>query len=231
MSRLASLLLAVLSTTAMAAEPIVYEGFAYPSGRCEGNAGGLGWGGPWTDGHNGVQDASLVSAIGETPAATGGHFVSTNPDWAAKRALGTPIGTEAGTWYFSLLARNDTGVREENYGRVAFFGDQGDALSLEKGYHSSTWAIGGAKNLEGRVSAITTDAVFVVIKATWKADGTGSVAAFFDPELDTEPRVGDIGATDIAMKPISGVTIVGKKTFSFDEIRIGTSWAAVCPSP
>lgn len=224
---LAAALLA--AATLAAADPVVYESFAYPEGRCEGQDGGTGWAGPWTDGHNAIQAGSLHSRLGETPLGGGGHFVTTNPDWAAKRMLKARLGERPGTVYVSFLIRNDTGVREENYGNITFAGDK-PAFGIAHGYFAERWSLAGAKEVASQVDCNTTDPVFVVLKATWAAPGAGKVEAFFDPELGKEPRAGDIAAEGIDLPVVDRIAIVGKKAFSIDEIRIGDSWAAVCPT-
>ncbi len=217
------------ASTLAAAEPAVYESFNYAEGRCEGQQGGSGWAGSWTDGHNAIKAGSLTSKIGQTPKSAGGHFVTTNRDWAAKRLLTDKLGEKPGTVYLSLLLRNDTGLRQENYGFVNVCAGDKTAFSIGQGYFGEKWSLGGLKEVGSQVSSNSTDAVFVVLKATW-AGAAGKVEAYFYPDLAKEPKSADIVADGVELPVVDRVAIVGKNEFSVDEIRIGPSWAAVCPA-
>jgi hypothetical protein len=216
--------------TFAAADPAVYEGFDYPEGRCEGQNGGTGWAGPWTDGHNAVKADNLASKLGQTPKSAGGHFVTANPDWAAKRMLKDKLGDKPGTVYVSFLIRNDSGVKEENYFNISFSGGDKPAFGVAQAYFGEKWSLVGVKEVGSQVSSNTTDSVFVVLKVTYGAPGASKVEAFFDPDLAKEPKTSDINADGVDLPVVDRVSIVGKKEFSVDEIRIGDSWAAVCPA-
>ncbi len=232
LSLAATLLMTVCAAGALiAAEPSVYEGFDYPDGHCEGQNGGLGWAGPWTDGHNAIKsDDKLISKLGQTPKATGGHFVTANPDWGAKRVLKDMLGGKPGAVYISFLVRNDTGVKEENYVSLNFCAGEKTVFCLGQSYSGEKWSLGGMKNVDSEASSNNTDTVFIVLKATWAAAGSSKVEAFLDPDLTREPKIADIAADGLDLPQVDRVMIVGKKSFSFDEIRIGDSWAAVCPA-
>jgi hypothetical protein len=214
---------------ASAEDLVAYDGFAY-SGRLEGGAGGTGWNGPWFEGHNAIAAESLASKLGETPAVTGGRMVIANPDWPSQRTLSTPIGTQPGTWFVSFLASNDAETVPEHYAVLSIgSGDQG--FGFGKSWMLGTWALLLPKEIPSQVSCATKDAVFVVLKVTYATEkGASKVQAFFDPELVNEPRIADIEMTGIDLPPGERVRIVGKKAASFDELRIGTTWASVCPT-
>jgi len=209
---------------------IAYDGFAYPSGGgLVNNAGGSGWAGAWTDGFNGVAAESLKSKLGETPAVTGGRMLCASPDWASVRKLTTPIGDKSGTWYVSFLVANEADSTQEHYIRFEVGGDKG--FGFGKAWMSGTWALLSPKEIGSTVGCATKDPVFVVLKAIYAADkGVSKIQAFFDPDLATEPKIADIEAAGLDLGVGDSVRLVGKKAASFDEVRIGTTWASVCPT-
>lgn len=208
---------------------IAYDGFAYPGGNLVSNAGGSGWAGAWTEGANAVAGDSLKSKLGETPAIIGGRMLCSNPDWASVRKLATPIGDKPGTWYVSFLATNEAAVTQEHYIRLEVGSDKG--FTFGKAWMSDTWALIAPKEIGSTVGCATKDAVFVVLKATYAADkGASKLLAYFDADLVAEPKIADIEAIGLDLGVGDCVRLVGKKAASFDEVRIGTTWASVCPT-
>lgn len=212
-----------------AAELLVYEPFS-GSGKVADTAGGSGFAGAWTDGHNQIVADNLASKLGETPATSAGSLQLTAPDWASKRQFAQPLGGKPGSWYLSYLIRNDTGEQPENYASVKLFAGESEVGGLGKSWMGDKWTLfGPGKEAATQASCVTTNAAFVVVKLTY-AGGADSLHAWVDPELASEPAVADAEVTGIALAPADRVVVVAKKKFSIDEIRIGTTWAAVCPA-
>ncbi len=224
----------VLVASLPAADLIVHEPFA-TDGRLAGSSGSsssssssTGFAGAWSDGHQRQIAEGLTSKLGQTPATSGGAASLCNPDWAAKRALAAPIGDHPGTWYVSLLARNDTGEQKENYFRAVLTGGGKEVAGLGKSWMGDCWQLLATGEHDSRASCTRPDAIFAVLKLTY--DDKGAVRLWIDPELAAEPQVADVEALNLDLPPVDGVQLVAKKTWTVDELRIGTTWASVCPA-
>ncbi len=217
-------------------ELIVYEGFDYATGQLRDRDGGYGWAGPWTDAHQRVVgDQSLESALGDTPKTLGGHAVTPNGDWPAKRGLKEPFAAGPGTYWVSLLAVNLSGQVEDTYGRVAFIPESGNGFAFAKPFSGPRWALEAGGRTTGTQVASNDRPVFAVIRVTiGEEEGTSRVALFLDPDLGREPVTPDAEISGVTIPPILRVEMrsgTDTKEFGFDEIRMGQSFKAVAPQP
>ncbi len=221
------------------AELQVYEGFDYNTGQLRDKVGGEGWSGGWKEAHQGVEGGiSLESAVGETPAVSGGHMKTPNGDWPAIRNLETPFAAAPGTYWISFLAANLGNTREETYANLSFQPEEGDgktAVGFAKDFNAANWALKAGGVTRATQTPATDSPVFVVIRLTIAEGKEASDAAIFlDPDLSTEPVTPDAEIVGVNLDPIEKVMIrcgTGEKLFGFDEIRLGTSYASVAPKP
>ncbi len=228
---------ALLVAHSLHADLVVYEGFDYEAGQLRDKAGGIGWAGAWRDAHQRVEAGeSLASAIGDTPAATGGHMITPNGDWPAKRELEVPFAAEPGVYWISLLAVNLSGTREETYAHLRFMPKDSESkaqVGLSKDFNSGSWSLHAGGTTRGTPVPAEENPVFAVIRVTvGEEPGTSSAAIFMDPDLGTEPITPDVDISGIDLGPIEEVMVrcgSGEKLFGFDEIRLGTSFTSVAP--
>jgi hypothetical protein len=231
-----TLALAVPALASDSADLHAYEGFDYPTGQLRDRDGGSGWDGPWRDAHQRVvADESLASSIGDTPATTGGHALTPNGDWPARRRLAEQFATEPGVYWISVLAANTTGEVEETYGRLRLTPAQGQAVGIGKGHNAPNWSVeAGGRTAHSRVPA-NERPVLLVARLTVSADPeSSSIALFVDPDLGQEPLTPDAEVSRVDILPLRDVVLqsgVGERVFAFDEIRLGRSFDAVTPRP
>lgn len=226
----AVLLVCLVGAAAAADDLLAYDGFAYGTGRLAGQSAGQGWSGAWADGHNQVVAEGLASRLGQTPLGAGGRMRCTNPDWASTRALVKPVGEAAGTWYLSFLVANDAEQTREHYITLTLGSGKG-ALAFGKSWMGKTWGFSAPKAQFSTAGCDTKAPILVVLKVVY-ADGPAAdkVMAYLDPELPAEPRTADVELTGVDLPVGDRISLVAKQQASFDEIRIGTTWAAVCPA-
>lgn len=224
-----------LTMTSARTELIASESFEYATGNVVKQDGGSGWRGPWDGGNNEVEIESLSAAQGETPQTAGGSLLVNRPDWASTRHLAAPLGEKPGTYYISLLIRNDTGTSKENYGAVSFSSEDRKVLgfSLGQKHFGRNWGISTSNdNATADVASGNAEAVFLVAKVTYSdAPGGDSILLFANPGLASEPASPSAQVDGLDLVPVDKVKLQSRLPFSFDELRIGTTWADVCPKP
>ncbi len=210
---------------------LAYEGFDYPVGDVTSLNGGSGWQGGWKEASNEVAAVDLTSALGQTPATSGAALRLVRPDWASQRTLAAPLCDHAGTWYMSFLIRNDGGV-PENYSQIQLNATAGgDGVGFGKSWMNDKWVLNAGGEHASNSPCGTPEAVFVVLKFVCTDGAKGDkVQAYIDPDLPKEPAVADIEGTGLDIPPLTVLTCRAKKTTVVDELRLGTTWAAVCPA-
>ncbi len=222
-----------LSSAVLHADLIAYEGFAYPAGDLipEGS-GGTGWTNSWQAGHNTVQDPGLTLAALKS---TGGSLQTTNSDWASTRQITSSLGEKTGVYYISFLIRNDTGITDDNYGLVSFdqviSGADKPSFSIGQANFGKKWAIIAPVEARSAVDCGNMNVTILVIKVTWSGDGNDKVQLFVNPAPNAQPAKPDAEITGVKLPPFNQVGLQSKKPFSYDELRIGTTWGDVCPAP
>lgn len=227
-------LAAFLSMTARA-ELIVVEAFDYPPAEIVKQNGGEGWAGPWEGGRNDVQAESLSALYGETPKTSGGALTINKPDWGSVRALANPLGEKSGTYYISLLIRNDIAVSKENYGGVTFLPEEGKSggFGIGQKYFGRVWSIQSPKDTAAtNAESANSEAAFCVAKVTYSdKPEDDSILLFVNPDLAAEPKNPDAEVTGLDLDPITKIRLQARMPFTVDELRIGETWADVCPKP
>lgn len=134
------------------------------------------------------------------------------------------LGASGTTVWLSMLAQSHSGLGDDRWAYV----ELGDVLRV--GRLASTdgnWGLeveGGAAQT-GTVSSA--EAAFLVVRIDF-ADASDSVSVWVNPELQAVPGEPDLAAS-VPELELSRVVIEGRYSTDLDELRIGTTWAAVAP--
>lgn len=235
---------AALMTTA-------YESFDYSAGTLTGNgsAADAGWGSSWLESNQAPGGVSATT-LSEGNLVVGGNKASLLPrnfgqgSVQTYRLLSERVGddesviwmsfigqkTNTGTRFFSLSLHDDVSV---SGGSVS---SEAQVLSVGHGSGGNNWLLNGA----APAAAVSTQEQ---VLAVLRIDFTGaddSATLWLDPALGgPAPADGDAYATgtgDFAFEAVrlgAGKASGGNSTSegNFDEIRFGTTFAAVTPVP
>jgi hypothetical protein len=244
-----------LTVNAPAPAAIQYEGFAYTAGETlAGKNGGSGWSGPWavTDGSGNALAASasgyIVSGLNYTDAA-GNTLVASGGAWQtdagvffgqARRLSTATSGTAGTTRWISFLVKQaptTTGINYasaspgtgHSFGASALAGGVGNngAAFVNCFYCSST---GSEAPISGWAAGST---ALVLVRVDFAASGNDTMSLWINP-----PLAGALPAPTVAGSQanfgdaLSGLTLAwgDNRSFVFDELRVGDSYAAVAPS-
>lgn len=198
-----------------------YEGFHYPAGsNIDSQNGGSGWSGPW--GTPGGLEATIagdaLSTAGFQPASQGSSVAT----WI--RSLGTPLGADNTTAYFSFLLRPDAGFGF--YGGLNF----GNVFVGLSGNQSFYGLEGPTNSLDlSSVPAVVGQTVLFVLRADFLF-GNDKLSLYLNPSPGgPEPGVPDVLKTDLDVGLVNALTINNYGGFTTDEIRIGSSFDVVTP--
>lgn len=241
--------LALSATGARADEVVAYEGFNYAAGSLlAGQNGGFGWAGAWTYTVGGSASGSIAQGLSYTDAS--GRALSTSGGaWntsagvffgQALRATTTDFGAaDSSVWLSFLVQQSGTPTSGINYamatpgtgytfGSNAMLGGVSGNGATVGPFYSGT----GSVSLANTVPAQSTS--FIVLRVDFAATGNDTMSLWLNPLLG-----GTAGAADLVLSAqnysslINGLTLAhgDGRAFAFDELRIGTSFAAVTPVP
>jgi hypothetical protein len=246
---------------AVAAAQTVYEGFNYTPGSANTAwTGGTGWNpatpfwGVQFPGTFNVTANSLAYTSAGGTLVTTGNSLTTSPigpvgGGPTARALATNLATtNGGSWWLSFLIRkNGSGVPGEFGGLVLGSGpavgpaDQGPLFVGDPGTASNNWTLsraGGGNNADTGIAATPNSTTLLVVNLQLSNTGYDTARLFVNPTAlgGTAPTTPNATLTTLDLNPGGGpvdfVTLeFGGTAFSFDEIRIGTTYAAVTPVP
>jgi hypothetical protein len=250
-SRPSALLIVASSAflTPIAAEAVLlsYDGFNYaPAGSdLLGNAGGFGFSTAWRPGgfnasiqtNYDIQSSSL--SFGSL--LTSGNRIQTsavNAIAGLTRDFSTPLGTPGTTRYASFLLRPEGTLHGGAFN--GFFGvvfEQPVEPELFIGKPGAT-AInryvledrGGALQVASTVVPVVGETVFLVLKAEFAA-GNDQVTLYVNP-IPGAPEPGSgVVKNNSDVGNVAGLTVYSTGAFSFDEFRLGETFADVTPVP
>jgi hypothetical protein len=228
------------STAPARGDLLVYEGFDYPAGDLADQSGGTGWSEPW-HGVSGAHahGAVVADSLNVSPAisTSGGHMQTNDGDSALMRGFSNPLFKANGVTWISFLARNDSGGTDATYSFLKFAASGGgddSSIRIAKDFYGKNWEVAmGSQNQDLGVAADSNAVLFVLrIEVTGKPGGD-SVQVFVNPPITSAPTAPTGQLTGITLKPLDQAVIqagTGVKTFSYDEIRIGTTFADVVPA-
>ncbi len=223
---------------------LAYDGFNYsPVGsdlRDHGGGGSFGfstgWNFPTLNNHQFDVGASTLSDSSGTLPVTGNHATSVafGANRNVERVLDTPLGVSGTTAYFSFLMRPEGVLGEGAYDGWFAFTLRGTwDLSLGRSSDRTKYSVGRAGAPSSRVFSNVHAAVgetrLFVLRADF-ADGADTYSMYIDPTPGAaEPLVPDAVATSFDLGTVTRVGISGPGAFSFDELRIGTTFCDVTP--
>lgn len=169
----------------------------------------------YTDGNGNVlvTAGNQVRTAGQATDGQGSRSV-------ASRSLLTQYGSDGQTLWLSFLGQawgattTNGGWSGISLGSSGYFGVPNNVAN---------W--GFSAGLDTAVSKAT--AVFYVAKVEYRA-GADQVTVWINPLLDIEPTTGGF-TTTTALNPFSYLVLGGRYSTDYDEIRLGTTYAAVAP--
>ena len=227
--------------TAHADTPFAYDGFNYDAGSTlAGQTGGSGWAGPW--GSNAPAPASVVSGLSYSDSAgqvlpVQGGAVMTSPSvfFAQETRDTTEVFGQAGTSvWMSFLVQQASSTGGISYAQAAL--GQGltfGSSAMSGGLSGSGASVGGFYATSG-VAATTTVApgsvTFIVLRFDFASSGGDTISLWVNPLLGDVAGVPDASGSFRDYAPaFSGMTFAygDNRSFIFDELRIGSSYAAV----
>lgn len=222
-----------------------YEGFDYggATGDLTGKSGGSGWSGAYTDSGNstvyttpGLTYTGLPTTGGASKTADGVIPAVTTINF---RNFNTTYGNvETETWISFLAQRNGT-ASTATFAGLSFYNSNGIAstdaeVSFANGGTLGAWRIidNGPPLVNGSTAVVpASDTTYLLVaRILWGAgaDGKDAVSLFVNPTLGTLPDVAN-ATLDVAITNINKVRIAAGNAinYTFDEIRIGDSYADV----
>jgi hypothetical protein len=215
----------------------VYEPFNYTAASTLGGQnGGTGFSGAWSAavGSSTVSSPSLsyasLSTVGNRATTTAASATTQN------RGLSASLGGVTGTTYISFLLRPDAATSAAN----AEFGLVGTTASLFVGKASSgntsnylldTLSTGGGTQNASSTAFANGTAVLMVLRADFVGGGGDTFKLFINPTSTTEPGSADATKSGYDLGTVGTIQFTGNLGFSFDELKIGSSYADVVPEP
>ena len=222
---------AILLPASVSAALAVYEPFS-TTGTLAGQTGGTGFSGAWSAGTG----TSTVSAPGLTYSGltvVGNRATTPASANTQNRGLSASLGGSTVTTYISFLLRPDNATSAAN----AEFGLIGSSANVFVGkaasgntsnYLLDTTTAGGTQNATSTAFANGT-AVLMVLRADFVGGASpDSFKLFINPSNAAEPGTADAQAS-YNVGTISTIQFTGNLGFSFDELKIGSSYADVVP--
>lgn len=231
-----SQLIAIAFGTATASLPahgslVAYEGFDYASSSSLATQnGGSGFSGGWTA-SSGTSTVSGAGLSYGSMSVSGNRATTPAQNTTFSRSLLTPLGSTTSTYYFSFILRPDYTYNSSN----AAFALTGSSANLYVGkpttgnyYGLDTVGSGsgGSQNLTSTPYANGT-AVLMVLRADFVSGASDSFKLYINPNLNAEPVSADATKTGYDLGTVSGIQFTGNLGYSFDELRIGTSYRDV----
>ena len=217
-----------------------YDGFDYGAtgGDLTGKNGGTGWSGAYTDTGN----STIYNATGLTYTGlpTTGGAVNTN-DGSGTTTInfrGFTAISSGETW-ISFLAQRNGAASTSTFAGLSFYNSNGTAsadaeVTFANGGAGGTWRIldNGPPLVTGSTAVVpaSNTTYLLVARIRWGvgAGGKEAVSLFVNPSLGTLPAVADasleVDVTDIDKVRIAAANAIN---YTFDEIRIGDSYADV----
>ncbi len=241
------------------ASVLLYEGFGYGTGDVAAQSGGTGWGAnAWTaslanTGYTVSQQVvspglayTGLTATGNRLAVNESATNSTSGKATANRLMSTTIGASSGTVWFSVLIADDAG----NNGNLDGSSPSSASLVLTDQYSNVTLNMGYSNANAGPLWNMKSGTTSIPVTGGPVKDGS---ANFLLAKMDLVNKLGEVWINpDPSTEPLGGTgtsftvfrasfdriiltaatsSRTGNSTASFDEIRLGTTFADASPVP
>mgnify|MGYP005847484913 CR=1 FL=1 len=223
-----------------------------PSGGIEGLNGGTGWSGAWDDlttestfgtgnratgiaGPGDFPDNDRTAPLSYTDGKgnvlpTSGNQVRTSfgARSVATRQLNATYGNDGDTIWVSFLAQS---ASSSSGGRWAGF-ELGDNTGqyFGKPNGSGNWGFANSGSALIDTGTGAGNAVFYVAKLEF-VSGLDTITLWLNPDLDVAPIAAAGDSASATLPSFSEVTLAGRWSTDFDELRIGTTYSSVVPEP
>ena len=232
---------ATASATTQAAPSglVAYDGFAYAVGQpIAGQNGGTGWTGAWTSETSGTVVASslVASAPADTLSTTGAKITVGASNGPSSRTLSQTLGADGTTIWSGVLMKLDF-PGQYDWSRFTI----GD-LSIQAYSNLDDWSATASNGFgtyyfnQSFAPAVTGNTYFLVVKQTFNVtSGQDNVQIYLNPTPGTEPSVGSaLVNTTIDSQYLNTFSTIRltasyNSAASFDEVRLGTTYADVAP--
>ena len=256
---LATLFPLAIATASSQATILFYEGFSdsdYAVGSIDGQnyvGSGYATGGSWNTTSEftagGLSSSSLVTTPGLALNRTSGDATATlDTSPSGPFATAGLVGTDnmiggtgiTGSLYFSVLARRDATDGSSFAGFQVFEGgSEGFGIGEVGNPTNHTWLRAGANGVIGSgtplLPAGTTN--LYVFRLDFDALGTTDAQVWINPDATLGEGAQDAGTfsevINASTTPGGGfdnIKMRGSREYTFDEIRIGTTWESVTPT-
>jgi hypothetical protein len=241
-----------LATTHASAQLLSYEGFNYSVGaNLDTQSGGTGWAANWgqfTGDGTGYTNTSGSLSDPTHTLLTSGNKVSTgasSSSFEARYNQITNYGGNGTTNFFSILIRPDNlgASGQDSSGGDGYFFLQlyggsgvGNTLFAGKNSESADWGLvqGTTTNNHSfsSIAAVSNQTVFLVVEGDYTS-GADTFKLFVNPTPGApEPAVPSATLSfDIGTQNGLGINTGNGAAASYDEIRVGTTFASVTPVP
>ena len=215
----------------------VYEPFNYTSAaNLTTQNGGTGFSGAWTGATTATINASGLSyslspAVGLAGTTAAGTAV------ANSRTLTTALGANATTTYFSFLIRPDNvnTARNAEFGVIgaanlwvgkSFSGTDNTHYILESG------TAGSGTGLQATTTTASSGTTVLLVLRADFASGNDTFKLYVNPTTSVEPGSAAATLTGIDLgTSITSLQFNGNLGFTFDELKVSTTYADVVPEP
>ncbi len=218
---------------------IAYEPFNYPAGSLANQTGGgsSGFAGPWDAAANNVTGPGLSFTKGGSPLTAAGNKATTaGGDVSNFRTLSGPV--NSGTVFIGLLAGLDSGTGGTGYAGVSTFSGATETLFIGQPFNNGNWGLDQATGFQPTTTPVDATTHFFVAQIDYGAGANGNdrVRFYIDPTPGlAAPDVAaanDVSTTrSAAFDQIRIAAGSNASPVNFDELRVGTTFASVAPSP
>ncbi len=224
------------------------ESFDYTAGGLAGANGGYGWSGAWQDGigidgDGEVATSSVADASGLLyTAGSHGVLIDGVSDPVAYRNLNQSLGEDGTEAWVGFILRPDSpaSFADDNYGGLVLSGGAEDGSGgLFIGHQSGNVGLvtsGAGGEVYAAGATVAEDAPLFLVAHLEFQPGSDVVTLYINPTPGIEPGPGfDPGLivvkTDLDLGTFTQVALIAGDAAqqSFDEIRIGESYAVVAP--
>lgn len=225
-------------------ELLAYDGFDYTAGDLTGKSGGSGWSGAYTESDNstiyttpGLAYTGLTT-IGGASKTNGASGITT----INFRNVGTTYGDDKLESWISFLAQRNGAASTVTFAELSFYNSTGilaanSEVPFANGGTSGAWRIldnGTSVSASIAVVPASDTPYLLVVRIRWGAGASGAdaVSLYVNPSLGSPPVVAD-ASNDVAVTNFDKVRIAGQSAvnYTFDEIRVGTSFFAATGQP